>query len=86
MTQSREEVDTYINFVLDRSGSMHQIEDDTIGGFNSFINQQKENVTKDYDILDNDGNSIKQKNNIYFSLIQFDHEYNINYKNKSRTE
>jgi len=86
MTQSREEVDTYINFVLDRSGSMHQIEDDTIGGFNSFINQQKENVTKDYDILDNDGNSIKQKNNIYFSLIQFDHEYNINYKNKSILE
>ena len=27
---------TEIIFILDRSGSMHGLEDDTIGGFNSF--------------------------------------------------
>ena len=32
---------TEIIFILDRSGSMHGLEDDTIGGFNSFIEQQK---------------------------------------------
>ncbi len=29
-------------FILDRSGSMHGLEDDTIGGFNSFVEKQKE--------------------------------------------
>lgn len=34
---------TDITFILDRSGSMYKIRDDTIGGFNSFISdQQKE--------------------------------------------
>ena len=28
-------------FVLDRSGSMHGLEEDTIGGFNSLIAKQK---------------------------------------------
>jgi hypothetical protein len=32
---------TEIVFVLDRSGSMANLVDDTIGGFNSFVNQQK---------------------------------------------
>lgn len=32
---------TDINFILDRSGSMSTIKDDTIGGFNSFIDSQK---------------------------------------------
>jgi len=32
---------TDITFVLDRSGSMWTIWDDTIGGFNSFLNEQK---------------------------------------------
>ena len=31
---------TRIVFVLDRSGSMHDIRDDAIGGFNSFIEEQ----------------------------------------------
>ncbi|MCQ2562613.1 MAG: VWA domain-containing protein [Alphaproteobacteria bacterium] len=33
---------TEIVFILDRSGSMHGMETDTIGGFNSMLNKQKE--------------------------------------------
>lgn len=33
-------------FVLDRSGSMSGLESDTIGGFNSMLNQQKDENTK----------------------------------------
>lgn len=35
-------MDTQITFVLDSSGSMSKIEDDTIGGFNSFLDDQKD--------------------------------------------
>ena len=86
MSQSNEEINTYIHFILDRSGSMYEIIHDTIGGFNSFLKQQKDNINKDYEIIDNNGNNIKQKTNIYFSLYQFDHKYIISYKNKNITE
>lgn len=33
---------TEIIFILDRSGSMKPIEDDTIGGYNSFLDRQRE--------------------------------------------
>ena len=33
---------TELVFILDRSGSMHGLEEDTIGGFNSFIEKQKD--------------------------------------------
>lgn len=33
---------TEIVFILDESGSMDEIKDDTIGGFNTFVEQQKE--------------------------------------------
>jgi hypothetical protein len=33
---------THITVVLDRTGSMESIRDDTIGGFNAFLNKQKE--------------------------------------------
>lgn len=33
---------THITFVLDSSGSMARIEDDTKGGFNSFVREQRE--------------------------------------------
>lgn len=33
---------THISFVLDRSGSMGSIREDTIGGFNTFLKQQRE--------------------------------------------
>jgi uncharacterized protein YegL len=32
---------TDIIFILDKSGSMHGLEDDTIGGFNAFLDKQK---------------------------------------------
>jgi hypothetical protein len=32
---------THISFVIDRSGSMQTIKNDTIGGFNQFLNDQK---------------------------------------------
>ena len=33
-------------FILDRSGSMHGSENDTIGGFNSYIEKNKKNNYK----------------------------------------
>lgn len=32
---------THITVILDRTGSMQTIRDDTIGGFNTFLEQQK---------------------------------------------
>ena len=32
---------TEVAFILDRSGSMHNLEEDTIGGYNSFLQKQK---------------------------------------------
>ena len=37
-----ENIITEVVFILDRSGSMHALEDDTIGGYNSFLQQQRE--------------------------------------------
>lgn len=34
--------DVFVNFVLDKSGSMQSIQADTIGGFNSFLEEQKQ--------------------------------------------
>ena len=39
---------TELVFILDRSGSMSGFEKDTIGGFNSMINEQKTNTQKAY--------------------------------------
>ena len=33
---------TEVVFILDRSGSMHNLEEDTIGGYNSFLQKQKQ--------------------------------------------
>ena len=35
-------MDTYIHFILDRSGSMWETMSDTIGGFNSFLNSMND--------------------------------------------
>ena len=32
---------THITIILDRTGSMESIRDDTIGGFNAFLDEQK---------------------------------------------
>ena len=37
---------TELVFILDRSGSMHGLEEDTIGGFNSMIEKQKKEEGK----------------------------------------
>ena len=37
---------THIAVILDRTGSMESIRDDTIGGFNSFLNEQKQQPSK----------------------------------------
>ena len=39
---------TEIAFILDRSGSMHHLVDDTIGGFNSVIQEQREGLGEVY--------------------------------------
>jgi uncharacterized protein YegL len=61
---------TNIHFVLDRSGSMWETLNDTIGGFNAFIEAQKK-----------DGNG-----ECNMSLHQFDHEYETIYTNKPISE
>lgn len=48
-----------ITFILDRSGSMETIRDDVVGGYNSFLKDQKEKVAGEK----------------YYSLIQFDDQY-----------
>ena len=57
---------TKIFIILDRSGSMSSCWDDTIGGFNTFVEKQK-NMKDD---------------KAYISLYQFDHEYEVNYENR----
>ena len=67
--KTNEEMD--IVFLLDRSGSMHGSENDTIGGYNSYIENQRKNDVKvttvlfdnEYEILHNRKN-IKEVNNL----------------------
>ena len=53
-----------ITVLIDRSGSMSTIREDTIGGFNAFLKDQKKDGEKDR-----------------FTLVQFDHEYEVIKKN-----
>ena len=39
---------TELVFILDRSGSMHRLVTDTIGGFNSMLSRQKEQPGEAY--------------------------------------
>ncbi len=41
--KKKNEIGMDVIFILDRSGSMHGSEDDTIGGFNSYIEKNKKN-------------------------------------------
>jgi len=47
---------TFISFLLDETGSMESVKDDTIGGFNSFV----DTLSKDIE------------GNCYFTLVKFD--------------
>ena len=57
---------TEIHVIVDRSGSMYECIDDTIGGFNTFLANQKADTSDE----------------CFFSLYQFDHEYTVSFKNK----
>lgn len=59
MKKNKEEMN--IVFLLDRSGSMHGIESDTIGGYNSYIESQKKNNAKVTTILFDDQYEIINK-------------------------
>lgn len=57
---------TEIVVVLDRSGSMGTIAQSTVDGFNTFLNEQKNAALAD---------------DTFFTLVQFDDQYEVNYKN-----
>ncbi len=69
MKKNNEEMD--IVFLLDRSGSMGGTEDDTIGGYNSYLNSQRKNNVKittilfddKYEVINNRTN-ISEVNNL----------------------
>ncbi len=42
---------TEVVFIIDASGSMYDLTEDTIGGFNSFIAEQKSEKKKDDTVL-----------------------------------
>ncbi len=52
MKNNKKEID--VVFLLDRSGSMRGMEEDTIGGFNSYIESQKKNNVKVTTVLFDD--------------------------------
>lgn len=54
--------DVLITVVLDRSGSMYGLKDDTIGGFNGFLAEQR---------------ALKNAGKARLTLVQFDHEYQV---------
>ena len=61
---------TSIHIILDRSGSMWECMDDTIGGFNTFISDQR----------------VDKSNECRISLYQFDHEYMEVYRDRKIEE
>jgi len=56
--------------VLDRSGSMSTVRNDTIGGFNTFVNDQK----------------VQAKGEVKLTLVQFDDQYEVNYNGRQIQE
>ena len=61
---------TLITVILDRSGSMRPIAKDTIGGFNTFLADQKKDPADEARL----------------TLVQFDHEYDVIHNNKLLAE
>ena len=64
---------TTISLILDRSGSMITCQEDTIKGFNTFLNNQKEV-------------SANGEDTCLVSLYQFDNEFSCTYEKKNITE
>jgi len=54
---------TVLALIVDRSGSMTSIQEDTIGGINSFIKQHKSDVGENEEVK--------------VTIAQFDHEYQV---------
>lgn len=52
---------TELVFILDRSGSMHGLESDTIGGYNSMLDKQKE----------------ENKGSVFVTTVLFDDQYEL---------
>lgn len=61
-TVAKENLDTHIAVVLDRSGSMWSCQKSTIEGFNTFVNEQRE---------------LKDGGKASVTLVQFDDKYEI---------
>ena len=53
---------TELVFILDRSGSMHGLERDTVGGFNSLIEKQKK---EEEDVLKHKRYNKNSKKEVY---------------------
>jgi hypothetical protein len=62
-TKKKTRVTTLVTFIMDRSGSMMQVRDDAIGGFNSYLDDLKRQQKEGKDDLD-----------ILLTYVQFDHE------------
>ena len=50
----KKKMETDVVFLLDRSGSMGGIENDTIGGYNSYLDSQRKNPVKVTTVLFDD--------------------------------
>ena len=59
----QQEPDIHFHFLLDRSGSMHHLKEDVLGGLNSYIAEQQR---------DDSSSNSTHGGNVFFSLIQFD--------------
>ena len=71
---------THIVFVLDKSGSMWHLRDDTIGGFNSYLSGQKKETESDATVscymFDNKIKTVFQKQNIQDTKELTENDYN----------
>jgi len=61
---------THITMILDRTGSMDKVRDDTIGGFNAFLEDQQKLGTEEGPVLLEEERDIA--NNCTMTLVQFD--------------
>jgi len=77
----QEEPDIHFHFLLDRSGSMHHLKEDVLGGLNSYIAEQQRDddartleaqTAHDDSISNNSSNNSTHGGNVLFSLVQFD--------------
>ena len=68
---------THICMLLDRSGSMEKVKEETITGFNNFVKEQQLGLKKVVNGCD--CKKCGCSNSITMTLIQFDDEFNVNF-------